>query len=219
MENFFRKYVLKRPILLYPLFVLPFFVFCLINFTGCSEKNRDLSSLYQKQENERYRTSAMNDSKAQPFAYREIKVDEFVDRWNGLSEMTGNQLEMKKSKMNKKTNQLLYSFSDQMYIKTFPHEAQNSVWKIEFYGTAHTQQAAYATLGGWAQVIAITNPTIPPNEVDLLFGQLQVGPNGDVSKSIDQEIVVNGVKYRVSLEKNVYCFQATILGQQPKEGS
>jgi hypothetical protein len=219
MRNFFRRYVLKGTIPLHLLFVLSFFVFCLSNFTGCSEKERDLTSPRQEVGNEQYSNLAMNDTETQPFAYQEVKVDAFVERWNGLSDLMGNQLEIKKNIINEETKQLMYSFSDQMYIKVYYHEPQDSLWRIEFYGTARTQQATYATLGGWTQVIALTNPTIPPNEVDLLFGKLHVAPNGDVSKTIDQEIVVNGVKYSVSMENDVYRFQATILGQQPKEGS
>lgn len=135
----------------------------------------------------------------------DLPFQDFQQRWNSISTEQGSNLFIKSFEKHAGDHHMPFyeiSIAKQLTLRIFVKKAK--VISIQMEGTNQSSKDSFEMLTGWSQIFILLNPQIQPSQIDLIFSEMGVGPNGNLQQVVKQSIVYNGTHYHVSSQQNHY---------------
>ncbi|UCZ51445.1 hypothetical protein LGQ02_11200 [Bacillus shivajii] len=136
-----------------------------------------------------------------------FKIDDFIGRWNAISDEQMSELYISTFERNDNKDQLIYisTFSN-AYMLSVTTTSDRYIEKVSFQGNAVSENERYSLLTGWSQVILMINTDFEYYDVNQIFDKLGIDPNGFIPDG-EQLIEYSGLQYRLSHDGNNYLFE------------
>ncbi|MGO4886784.1 hypothetical protein ACJ2A9_03420 [Anaerobacillus sp. MEB173] len=149
-----------------------------------------------------------NEQKPSGSTFNTLLFDDFQRKWNALSDEYTYDLYLHSfdQKNDQDTSYYYSKLKEFIHLKVFTQG--NNVKKIQVVSTGKTIDERYSMLTSWWQVLLITNPLNGTHDVDVLFADLGVGPNADVTNVKDQSFHFGGIEYTVQRLDQGFLFEA-----------
>lgn len=187
-------------------FALIFFVFLL---TSCQQANIEKEPIQEKQR------ALTTEDTIKIIPSIKIPFDEFMQRWNAISDEYTYENYIESYKVEKNEN-------EQYALATIDHEATINVKARKDYidiiqittPKYTTEEKKYSMLSSWMQVVMLTNPQIEMSEIDRLFSELKIGPNATIETDHSKSITYGQVEYRLKISQENYQFTATLASEE-----
>ncbi len=141
---------------------------------------------------------------------KELPFQDFKKRWNAVADQQLSNLYIENLQKNESEGGDVYStkLSEQLELNIYVEEEY--IQTLELIRKDSNNKADVATmLTGWMQIVMILHPEVVVHDVDSLFHDLGVGPNGDLSNVVRKEFSYGRLNYEVIPESNSFLFRAT----------
>lgn len=137
-----------------------------------------------------------------------LALSDFTERWNAISTEQGSDLIIQSfdggSTHEERYNRALLSD----FLELQVYSQGGLVNRIEVAGSGMDKDSIYSMLTAWSQVILILGEDHTLADVNWIFHDLGVGPNGDIDVRNSQSILSDGIEYTISLDEDRYTFEA-----------
>lgn len=138
-----------------------------------------------------------------------ILFEEFMQKWNAISaEHTGDFIIHSLEQTHSETDQV-YHTSLGSHLELQVIVANNHVIKAQLIGSPPSTKERFTMITCWWQLFLMTNSTIAAQDIDLLFAELGIGPNADLSELTSRTFDYNGIIYSILKENQRYIFEAS----------
>ncbi|WP_025028462.1 hypothetical protein [Caldalkalibacillus mannanilyticus] len=137
-----------------------------------------------------------------------LLFEEFMQKWNAISaEHTGDFFIHSFEQIHSETDQV-YRTSLGKHLELQVTVANSHVIKAQLIGSPPSTKERFTMITSWWQLFLMTNSTIAVHDIDLLFAELGIGPNADLSELTSRTFDYNGITYSIHEENNRYLFEA-----------
>ncbi|WP_090867328.1 hypothetical protein [Oceanobacillus limi] len=138
-----------------------------------------------------------------------LPIDNFKERWNAVSDEQFSELYIESLQEIETENGVTYEskLTNQLALRIHANN-QGYVEQLEMVQEGTLGSNVYQMLTGWSQIINIIHPNLEINDVDSLFHDIGVGPNGDLSNVSETSFDYHHIHYHISPTENGYTFRA-----------
>lgn len=164
----------------------------------------------QQLENESFFQRALVETEESiPLLKITIPFAEFLERWNAISdEITFENQITTFEKVSEYGIAFINPFTQ---LKVY--KKNDYVEKIIVSSTkTNNKENIFTMLSSWMQVILLTNPQLEMKEIDQLFAELGIEPNGDIDQLQTTTFNIGEIAYTVTVDEKTYIFTALLEG-------
>lgn len=140
--------------------------------------------------------------------------NDFLGRWNAVSDQY--TFEGHISSLNDTQNKDgdFYSADLNHSLLMIHKSSPDEVYKYEIIGKGNSKHDRYAMITSWWQLFMVINPDLEAHEIDMIFNDLNIGANADLTKISTGPLSYLNQQYKITPTDNSYTLTLTFKGEQ-----